>query len=247
MVTSAAPEFLTHRLDGPAPDECFVGRARECRLLNMLASSAANGGASSVILGEPGIGKTALLRHLARSTPHHVCWVRGAESEAVLPFAAAADLLMPFRAAFSSLPPAQRQALEVALALADGSPPSPLAACAGALGVLAAAGDERPLLVLVDDLQWIDPESRQLMLFVARRLATEHVVMLFTARDIPGVPYSPGDLPALRLAGLDRGECALLVRGRGLTVPAAVLDSVVRATGGNPLAVLETLARVQHG
>src|SRR5437016_167977 len=82
---------------------------------------------------------------------------------------------------------------------ADGPPPSPLAACAGALGVLAAAGDKQPLVVLVDDLQWIDPESQQLMLFVARRLATEHVVILFAAREMPGAQYQVGDLPAIRL------------------------------------------------
>jgi DNA-binding CsgD family transcriptional regulator len=244
MVTSTAPESLTFSLDEPAGDESFVGRSRERRLLTALAGSAASGGSSGVILGEPGIGKTALLRQVVRSTPHQVCWVRGAETEAVLPFAAAADLLMPFRQLFSSLPGAQRQALEIALTLAHGPPPSPLAACAGALGVLAAAGDEGPHVVLVDDLQWIDPESRQLMLFVARRLATEHVVMLFAGRDVPGGQYPLGDLPTLRLAGLDADECALLIAGRGLKVPPAVLDSVIRATGGNPLAVLETVTRV---
>ena len=156
------------------PDESFVGRSRERRLLHALVGSVSGGGASGVVLGEAGIGKTALLRQVARATPDRVCWVRGVESEAVLPFAAAADLLARFQSTFGTLPCAQRQALEVALALADGPPPSPLAACAGALGALAAAGDEQPLVVLVDDLQWIDPESRQLMIFVARRLSTEH-------------------------------------------------------------------------
>lgn len=244
-MTSTAPEFMTCRPAEPAPEEPFVGRARERRLLNALAGSAATGGASGVVLGEPGIGKTALLREVASSTSHRVCWIRGVESEAVLPYAAAADLLTPFRSVFGSLPAAQRQALEIVLTLADGPPPSTLAACAGALGVLAAAGDEQPLVVLVDDLQSIDAESRQLMIFVARRLATEHVVMLFAARDVPGAPCSIGDLPTLRLAGMDASECALLVQRRGLTVPPTVLDSLVRATGGNPLAVLETIARMR--
>jgi len=237
------PELFVNGRDEVLPDEPFVGRSRERRLLNALAGSASSGGASGVVLGEPGIGKTALLRQVAQATSHRVCWVRGAESEAVLPFAAAADLLTPFRSWFGHIPDTQRQALEIALTLADGPPPSPLAACAGALGVLAAAGDERPLVVLVDDLQWIDSESQQLMLFVARRLATEHVVMLFAARDVPGAQYPIGDLPALRLAGLDVGECELLARRRGLTVPPGVLESVVRATTGNPLAILETITR----
>ena len=245
-MSMTTPTLPARRADGPDdlwPDEHFVGRSRERRLLNALVSSASSGGASGVVLGEPGIGKTALLRQVAQATSHRVCWVRGVESEAVLPFAAAADLLTPFRSWFDNIPDAQRQALEIALTLADGPPPSPLAACAGALGVLAAAGDERPLVVLVDDLQWIDSESRQLMLFVARRLATERAVMLFAARDVPGARCPVGDLPAMRLAGLDVGECELLARCRGLSVRRDVLESVVRATGGNPLAVLETITR----
>ena len=240
---SAGPELFAHNLDEPLPDESFVGRSRERRLLHALVGSVSGGGASGVVLGEAGIGKTALLRQVARATPDRVCWVRGVESEAVLPFAAAADLLTRFQSTFGTLPCAQRQALEVALALADGPPPSPLAACAGALGALAAAGDAQPLVVLVDDLQWIDRESRQLMIFVARRLSTEHVVMIFAARDEPGIADLIGDLPTLRLAGLELGECELLAQHRGLTVPPGVLGSVVRATGGNPLAVLETITR----
>jgi DNA-binding CsgD family transcriptional regulator len=243
MTTPTMSELSVNGSDGSVPGESFVGRSRERRLLNALAGSASSGGASGVVLGEPGIGKTALLRQVAQATPHRVRWVRGVESEAVLPFAAAADLLTPFRSWFDNIPEAQRQALEIVLTLADGPPPSPLAACAGALGVLAAAGDERPLVVLVDDLQWIDPESQQLMLFVARRLATEHVVILFAARDVPGAQYPIGDLPTIRLTGLDVGECELLARSRGLTVTRAALEAIVRATGGNPLAVLETITR----
>src|SRR6266566_2158206 len=242
-MTPTLPESSVNGFDGSMPDESFVGRSRERRLLNALAGSASSGGASGVVLGEPGIGKTALLRQVAQATSHRVRWVRGVESETVMPFAAAADLLTPLRPWFDNIPRAQRQALEIALTLADGPPPSPLAACAGALGVLAAAGDKQPLVFLVDDLQWIDPESQQLMLFVARRLATEHVVILFAAREMPGAQYQVGDLPAIRLAGLGVGECELMARHRGLKVTHAVLESIVRATGGNPLAVLETITR----
>jgi DNA-binding CsgD family transcriptional regulator len=234
--------YADHLVGGP-PDDTLVGRSRERRLLQALVGSVVGGGAAGVVLGEPGIGKTALLRDVARTTAHQVSWVRGDESEAMLPFAAAADLLTPFRAVFGNLPCAQRQALEVALALADGPPPSPLAVCTGALGALAAVGDEQPLVVFVDDLQWIDQESRQLMIFVARRLATERVVMLFAARDEPGVPYPAGGLPTLRLGGLELDECESLARLRGLAVSRDVLGSIVRATGGNPLTVLETIAQ----
>jgi DNA-binding CsgD family transcriptional regulator len=243
MAMSAVAERYADRLVAEPPGDTLVGRSRERRLLQALVGSVVGGGAAGIVLGEPGIGKTALLRDVARTTAHQVRWVRGDESEAMLPFAAAADLLTPFRAVFGNLPCTQRQALEVALALADGPPPSPLAVCTGALGALAAVGDEQPLVVLVDDLQWIDQESRQLMIFVARRLATERVVMLFAARDEPGVPHPEGGLPALRLSGLELEECESLTRLRGLAVSRDVLGSIVRATGGNPLAVLETVTQ----
>src|SRR6266705_6866949 len=110
-MTPTLPELSVNGFDGSMPDESFVGRSRERRLLNALAGSASSGGASGVVLGEPGIGKTALLRQVARATSHQVCWVRGVESEAVLPFAAAADLLTPFHPLFDSIPGTQRQAL----------------------------------------------------------------------------------------------------------------------------------------
>ncbi len=243
MAMPAVAERYADSLVWGLPGDNLVGRSRERELLQALVGSVAGGGAAGVLLGEAGIGKTALLREVARTTAHRVYWVRGDESEAMLPFAAAADLLTPFRSAFGNLPCAQRQALEVALALADGPPPSPLAVCTGTLGALAAVGDEQPLVVFVDDLQWIDQESRQLMIFVARRLATERVVMLFAARDEPGIPHPAGGLPTLRLSGLELEECESLARLQGLAVSRDVLGSIVRATGGNPLAVLETITQ----
>ena len=243
MTVAAVAESYADGVVWGLPGDTLIGRSRERRLLRALVGSVAGGGAAGVVLGEAGVGKTALLREVARTTTHQVSWVRGDESEAMLPFAAAADLLRPFLPVFGNLPCAQRQALEVALALADGPPPSPLAVCTGALGVLAAVGDEQPLVVFADDLQWIDQESRQLMIFVARRLATERVVMLFAARDEPGRPHPVGNLPTLRLSGLDLDECESLARLRGLAVSRDVLGPIVRATGGNPLAVLETITQ----
>jgi AAA ATPase domain len=159
-----------------AGNDLFVGREPACQLLDAFVASVSSGGAAGIVTGEAGIGKTALLHRLTRRSEAPVRWLRGIEAEAVLPFAASADLLTPLRPYFSAVPPSQQRALEVALALADGAPPGALAICAGALGVLAAAGDETPLLVFVDDFQWIDAESRQLLLFVAHRLTTERWV-----------------------------------------------------------------------
>jgi ATP/maltotriose-dependent transcriptional regulator MalT len=216
-------------------------------LLTALVGSVAATGGAGQIVGEAGIGKTSLLSQVAREAAAdglaRVIWLHGLESEAVLPFAVAADLLIPLVDKFGELPATQRQALEVALALDTGPAPSRLAACSGALGVLAAAGDEQPLVVLIDDLQWVDPESARLLVFAARRLASERVVMLFASRIEPGVPLVAPDLPTLQLPGLSAADCQELVDRRQLHVPSVVLHSVVQATGGNPLALLETLSR----
>jgi DNA-binding CsgD family transcriptional regulator len=230
-------------LGSSAGNDVFVGRKSACELLDAFVASVSCGGAAGVLTGEAGIGKTALLHRLARYSEVPVRWLRGMEAETVLPFAVAADLLVPLRAYFPAVPASQRRALEVALALADGPPPSTLAVCAGALGVLAAAGDDGPLLIFVDDLQWIDAESRQLLLFAARRLTTERVGVLFALREDASQVSVVHDLPVLRLRGLTLAECEELARRRNLQARSQELSELVRATGGNPLAVIETLAR----
>jgi DNA-binding CsgD family transcriptional regulator len=121
--------------------------------------------------------------------------------------------------------------------------PSTLAICAGALGVLAAAGDDSPLLIFVDDFQWIDAESRQLLLFAARRLTTERVGILLALREGDSAQPVVHDLPVLHLNGLTSTECEELARRRSLRVRPAELRELVQATGGNPLVLMETLAR----
>ena len=91
--------------------------------------------------------------------------------------------------------------------------------CAGALGVLTAAAEDRPLVILVDDFQWLDAESAQILLFVARRLATEHIVMVLAVREEPDQSPRASDLPVLRLTGLSLGECAELATQLGSTDP----------------------------
>ena len=246
MIIGAGPGVsLAQRLDGR-----LVGRARERRLLDGLIESAEGGGAAVVIAGEAGVGKTALLTHVADVASERGLRVlkgRGEESEAVLAFATLADLLGPSREKFAGLPQAQRQALEVCLALSTGPAAGPLAACAGALGVLASAADEQPLVVLVDDFQWVDPESRQVLLFAARRLATERIMMFFAVRDEPGAQAPEPGLPVLRIGGLSVAECAELARELGADISGLALRSLAGLTGGNPLAVLETLSGAAEG
>ena len=176
----------------------MVGRESERRLLGGLVESLTVGGGAVVIHGEPGMGKTSLLGFVADCAKRHdarVLTARGIESEA--------DFLrrdhgsvVALREHFATLPAIQREALEVCLALSAGPPRGPLAACAGALSVLAAAAEQNPLVILVDDFQWLDAESAQILLFAARRLGMERLAMVFAVLAEPSIPSGK------RLAGL---------------------------------------------
>jgi DNA-binding CsgD family transcriptional regulator len=235
-----------YQLKGP-----LIGRVRERRLLEGLLNSVEDGGTATLVVGEVGVGKTALLAHVAdvasKQAGLRVLRVRGEESEAVLAFAALADVLLPLREKFAGLPQTQCQALEVCLALSSRPAAGPLAACAGALGVLASAADEKPLVILVDDFQWVDPESQRVLLFIARRLATEPIVMILVAREEPGSDAPAYGLPMLRIGGLSVAECAELARRAGAVISPSVLRSLVERSGGNPLAVLENLPGAAAG
>lgn len=218
----------------------IVGRERERLLLDALLAAVPERGAALVLRGEPGVGKTALLDYAGSATGAMVVWVRGVESETVLPFAALADLLAPFVEQRRDLPDAQRSALEVCLAIADGAAPNPLAVCMGTLNVLATAAAVAPLVVLVDDLQWVDPPSQQVLLFVARRLSSERVAMVITVRpDFAELSEASG-LPAVDVPGLPDVACRELLASRGIVASPEVAAELVRASSGNPLALMET-------
>lgn len=234
----------------PAGDTEFppVGRERERALLDGLLDALTERGGALLLSGDPGIGKSMLLgytAHRCRATVLRAC---GVESEAVLPYTVLADLLLPLRPYFTELPPGQRRALEGCLALADVEAPNAYAVCAGALGVLAAAGEMRPLLVVVDDLHWVDPSSRQVLQFVARRLTTERVALVMAVQPGAEEDGAWASVPRVALGPLAEDDCWTLLRRHGLdrTDPAA--DRLVRLSLGNPLVLVEyagTLARAR--
>ncbi|WP_063791360.1 helix-turn-helix transcriptional regulator [Streptomyces torulosus] len=200
------------------------------------------GGAALLLWGEPGIGKTALLDYAAEraaagtsgSAPATLLRARGIETETVLPFATLGDLLMPYSSLFRELPGAQRAALESCLALGGdpADPPgNPYAACMGALNVLAALGDERPVVVLVDDLHWVDPSSQRVLLFIARRLSSERVALALGSREDHGESGPRRSIPAVQVGGLTAEECAELLNGAGARPGTGTASGPTRATG----------------
>jgi DNA-binding CsgD family transcriptional regulator len=193
-----------------------------------------------VIRGEPGIGKTALLRYAGkRASGFRVVQVTGAEAEMELPFAGTHQLCAPVLDQLDVLPQPQRDALNVALGLASGDVPERFLVGLAALGLLSAAAEERPLLCLVEDAQWLDAASGMILGFVARRLLAESVAMLVAVRE-PTTRRDFDGLPELALQGLGEEDArTLLMRAVPGRLDHRVRDRIVGETRGNPLALLD--------
>jgi DNA-binding CsgD family transcriptional regulator len=215
------------------------GRRRECDLLDQLLDSVHAGESRIlVVCGEPGVGKTALLDYLAEhASGCRVARAAGIESEMELVYAGLHQLLTPMLDRLERLPPPQANALRTAFGLSSGSAPDRFLVGLAALGLLAEVAEEHPLVCLVDDAQWLDQASAQVLGFVARRLAAESVGLVFAARVL-------GDelagLPELVVEGLREAD-ARAVLDSVLTGPLdpRVHDRIVAEAGGNPLALVE--------
>ena len=219
----------------------LLGRASEREALDGLLENV-RGGQSAVLVirGEAGVGKTALLRHCARqASGFRVTRVAGVQSEMELPFAGLHQLCAPMLGRLDALPEPQQAALGVALGLSSGAAPDRFLVALAALSLLAEVAVERPLLCFVDDAQWLDAASGQVLGFVARRLLAESVAIVFAVREPTG-ERELGGLPELTLGGLaDEDARALLATVIPGRLEERVRDRLVAETRGNPLAILE--------
>jgi DNA-binding CsgD family transcriptional regulator len=215
------------------------GRRSECAVLDHLLDAAREGHSAVLVLrGEAGIGKSALLDHLAAAAAgFRIARAAGVDSEMELPFAGLHQLCAPFLDRAERLPEPQREALTTAFGLTAGSAPDRFLLGLAVLSLLSDVAAERPLLGIADDAQWLDRASLETLAFVARRLFAESVALVFAARE-------PADellaLPELVVDGLPEPDARALLS----SVVKGPLDERVRErilveTRGNPLALLE--------
>ena len=224
----------------------FVGRTRERERLDaVLAHARAGHSAVLVIRGEPGIGKTALLRHAARQASGlRTVEVEGVQAEMELAFAGIHQLCSPLLDGLDALAEPQQNALRVALGVLSGDAPDRFLVAVAVLNLLAETAEERPLLCLVDDAQWLDAASVQALGFVARRLLAERVAMIFSLRE-PTTSGALDGLAQLTLDGLDESDArALLTRVVPGRLDDRVRDRIIAETAGNPLALMELSQRM---
>ncbi|MEZ0089845.1 AAA family ATPase [Streptacidiphilus sp. EB129] len=228
----------------------LYGREYEWAAVEALLDGARSGRSGVLVLrGEPGIGKTALLDHAVGGAPEFgLLRATGVEYEAEMPFAGLSLLLTPALDRVPELPGPQRRALERAFGLVDDAAPSAspsdrLLTGLGVLTLLAELAEEKPLLCVVDDAQWLDRASAEALLLAARRLQAEGVVLLFGARDGEGSWSAPG-LPELCLGPIAEEDATALLAERAAGLSDSGRRQVLDQAHGNPLALTELPATV---
>jgi DNA-binding NarL/FixJ family response regulator len=217
----------------------LIGRSAETTTIDALLDG---GGGALVLLGEAGLGKTALLDYTARQVgQRRLLRTEGVEPEADLPFAGLHRLLLPVLDSIELLPGSQAVAMKAALGLGPG-PGNRFLVGAGVLSLLAEVAGANGALCLVDNAQWLDAESADALGFAARRLGPEGIVVLFAARPA-GASLLPGIRP-LALSALTAADAAHLLRSSGPGLAASVIDRVIETSDGNPQALLELPAAI---
>ena len=217
----------------------LLGRASERAVIDRLLEEVRSGRSRALVVrGEPGVGKTALLEYAIDSASDlRVVRTVGVESEMELAFAALQQLCAPMLDRLDRLPGPQRDALATTFGLSAGPVPNRFLVGLAVLGLLSDVAEERPLVCVVDDAQWLDHASAQGLAFVARRLMAESVLLVFAARE-PGEELR--GLPELVVEGLRKSDARELLRS---AIPGplddAVREQLVAETRGNPLALLE--------
>jgi len=217
------------------------GRHREFAVLDDLLSKAQAGTSGVLVLrGEPGIGKTALLDHVAsRAKGFRVDRICAVQTEMELPFAGCHLLFGSLLYRLKRLPGPQREALEVALGCRDGRAPDRLIVGLAVLSMMAELAEEQPLACLIDDAQWLDRSSLQALAFAARRLVADRVAIVFGVRAGSDTPELAG-LPELAVTRLhDPDARALLASAVHGRLDPSVADRIIAETHGNPLAILQ--------
>ncbi len=222
----------------------LVGREREQRDLERVLQRARSGeSATLALVGEPGIGKTALLDHAAGQVDGmQLLRARGVESEAQIPFASLFELLRPALGVLDRIPKPQEIALESALALRPARSQERFAVGAATLSLLTTYAEQKPVAVLVDDAHWLDGPSAEALLFAIRRLVADPIAVLVAVREGEPSLLDGADLPTIPISGLSREEAASLLDGLSPHAAARLHD----ATAGNPLGLLELARNVDE-
>ena len=236
--------MVTHRL---------IGRDRELEFLTGIVSRISERGGAISVLGEAGVGKSALLQAIAeqsRASGLLILETTGVESEAQLPFAGLHQIVRPLLGSLDELPHVQRQAIRAAFG-GEGSngqataPPERFMIALAALNLIAEAAARKPILIVVDDVQWLDRPTQEVLAFVARRITADPVILAGGVRTGHEVPFAQAGLTELKIDGLDANSSRSLLQAYAGDLTTADRERILKEARGNPLALIELSTAVR--
>lgn len=220
----------------------IFGRERELARLDGLVDGLPGRGDALLVRGEAGIGKSTMLAaaiRRAKAAGMRVLLTTGVQSEAELPFAGLHQLVRPVLGMTERLPAPQQTALLAAFGMTEAEAPDRFLIALAVLELLSDAAQRAPLLVVVDDAQWLDQSTADVLAFVARRVEHESIGVLVTIREGVGSFLDKAGLPELRLGGLDDAAAGALLAAHGRRFAPEVRKRLLHEAGGNPLALVE--------
>jgi hypothetical protein len=220
----------------------LIGRDDELAGLVELIDGAWSGGGAIVVVGDAGVGKSALLRVASEHAVQlgmQVLETTGVESEAEVPFAGLEHLLRPVLCSADSLQPSQRDALAAAVGTGEGPTPEPFIVALAALNLLSEAAASKPVLVAVDDVQWLDRPTHEALAFIARRVGRDQVVVIATVRPGHSGPFLTAGLTEIELQALSDDASRAVLARYGSDLRRDDRERILQAAAGNPLALVE--------
>ncbi|MFJ7905716.1 ATP-binding protein [Kitasatospora sp. NPDC096204] len=220
----------------------LVGRQKQVDLLARLLSESRSRGNAVLVRGPAGIGKTALLAEaavLAEASGYRVLRTSGVEAESEIPYAGLQMLLHPLAAGTPELTAPHRQALDAARGRTEADIPNVFLVGLAALNLIADAAAVAPVLLLADDVQWLDDATVSILAFMARRVGTEPVVMVGAARDGYRSRLNPDEMTTVQLEPLSDDEATVLLADRAPHLRPTAHRRLLAAAAGNPLALTE--------
>ena len=248
MTTPHSPSGLGHEpvrtvtSTDTATVRSLVGRDAELAILDRVINSIEDEGASVLLRGQPGMGKSSMLRAagiVARGRGALVLSASGVESEAMLPFSGLHQLLLPLLSRSGSLPKVQHDALATAFGARVGPPPELFLTALATLTLVADAAGEQPVVLLVDDVQWLDGPTQDVLAFVSRRIRHDPVALISGLRDGHVVALSSADVLEICLPALNAASSRQLLATVADDLTPADRQAVLEHARGNPLALVE--------
>jgi DNA-binding CsgD family transcriptional regulator len=226
----------------------LLGRDPEIAVLRDVIDHARDRGAVLVLRGEAGIGKSSLIAAAVRDAADRgmlILATSGVQAEADLPFAGLHQLIRPVLSGISALPARQRTALLTAFGMADATAPDLFLVALATLDLLSDTADRAPLLLCIEDAQWLDRPTSDVLAFVARRVEAEPVTLLIAIRDGYDSALADAGARELRLRGLDDGSARALLNRHAPRLEPGIRQQVLTEAAGNPLALIELPAALK--